>query len=164
MYIDYKDQMQQSTLNIVSSFLKQLALRLDCEISEVHDLQKKFRFKGKRPELRDLIDAVVALSRRFPRTYAIFDALDECDTKERLKLLDAINYLGEAGIKVFATCRPHLRDVRQFFQVRNSASIRIEADTEDIKNFLRVKLEETNQSAALKAKIVAKLSLSAQNV
>jgi hypothetical protein len=48
--------------------------------------------------------------------------------------------------------------------VRNSASIRIEADTEDIKNFLRVKLEETNQSAALKAKIVAKLSLSAQNV
>ena len=156
--------MQQSALNIVSSFLKQLALRSDSEIAEVHDLQKRFRFKGKRPELRDLIDAVIALSQRFPVTYIIFDALDECDTKERVKLLNVINHLAEAGIKVFATCRPHIRDVRQFFQLRNCASIRIEADTEDIKNFLHIKLEETNQSTALKAKIVEKLSLSAQKV
>jgi len=157
--------MQQSALNIVSSFLKQLALRLDSELPEVHDLQKKFRFKGKRPELVDLMNALIALLHRFSATYAIFDALDECETKERVKLLHIINQLAEAGVKVFTTCRPHIRDVRRFFGERDAAFIPIAADIEDMKNFLRIRVEErSNQSPAMKAKIIDKLSLSSQGV
>jgi hypothetical protein len=151
VYIDYKDQIQQSTASILSSFLKQLALRLDSELPEGHDLQKKFRFKSKRPELVDLMNAVVALSHRFTSTYTIFDALDECEAKERSKLLKVIDQLAEAGVKVFATCRPHIRDARHFFEVRNATSIKIEADTEDIQNFLRIRVDErTNQSSVMK--------------
>jgi hypothetical protein len=165
VYFDYKDQIQQSATSIVSSFLKQLALQLESELPEVHDLQKKFRFKSKRPELVDLMNTVVALLPRFPSTYVIFDALDECESKERLKLFKVIDQLDKAGVRIFATCRPHIRDARHFFQTSTAAWIRIEADTEDIKNFLRIRLEErTNQSPAMKAKIVDRLSSSAKGV
>jgi len=165
VYIDYKDQMQQTALGIISSFLKQLTVRIDSELPEVYDLQKRFRFKGKRPTLVDLINTVIELFHRFTLTFAIFDALDECETKERVKLLEVIDQLTEAGVKVFVTCRPHIRDVRHFFEARQAVWIRIEADTEDIKNFLWIRVEErTNQSPTIKAKIVDKLSLSARGV
>jgi enolase len=165
VYMDYKDQMQQSASSIISSFVKQLALRLDSDLAEVRDLQKTFRFKSKRPELDDLIDTVIALLHHFPSTYAIFDALDECEFKERIKLLKIMDELAVAGVKVFATCRPHVGDVRQFFETRGAAAIWIKAETGDIKNFLRRRVEErTSPSPAMKAKIVDKLSLSAGGV
>jgi hypothetical protein len=152
-------------VNIVSSFLRQLILRLECECTEIHELQKKFRFKGKRPELGDLVKALISVSRKFRRTYAIFDALDECEANERVKLLSVINQLSDAGVKIYATCRPHLRDVRHFFTERDACCIKIVADTDDIKNFLRIRLEErTNHSSTMKAKIIDKLSLSARGV
>lgn len=165
VYIDYKDQLQQSTASIVSSFLKQLALRHDSDLPEIHDLQKKFRFKSKRPELVDLMNTVVAVLSRFSSTFMIFDALDECESKERLKLFQVIDQLENLGVKVFATCRPHIRDARHLFETSRATWIRIEADTEDIKNFLRIKLDErTNQSPTMKAKIIDKLSSFANGV
>lgn len=164
VYIDYKYQIQQSTSSIVSCFLKQLAVRLDSEQPEIQDLQKKFRIKSKRPELVDLMTTLDALLQRFTSTYVIFDALDECDTMERVKVLKVIEKFAEAGVKVFATCRPHIREVRHFFESRNAITIPIKANTQDIKNFLGIRVERTIQSTSMKAKIANQLSLHAKGV
>ena len=163
IYLDYKDQDRQSPLNIIASFLKQLACRVDEVIPELLSLYKLFRTRGKQPELTHLLEALVSASGHFQSCYVIIDALDECDKKHRIDLLSVIGRLSEANFKVFTTSRPHPHDILRF--VENIPTLTIYADTDDIKNFLSVQLDtRLLHHQDLKGKIVTKLSLGAHGV
>lgn len=139
VYIDYQNQVQQSPVNIIASLLKQLALRVEEAIPELQTLHKDFSSRGERPELRNLLHALISVSARFLATFVILDALDQCDENHRATLLGIIKQLTEAQVKVFTTSRPHLREVREFFH--NAVNIEITAETRDIETYLRKRLD-----------------------
>lgn len=163
IYIDYKDQTQQTPLNIAACFLKQLVQRVHHTAPELRSIYRKFCGRGSSLQLSDIIELLTLISLRFSCTFVILDALDEFNDHDRPSLLSLIHDLSKTQIRIFSTCRPHLRDIRQFF--KSTPQIRIVADRDDLKNFMDIKLNERfTQSTPLKTRIVEKLSSSAQGV
>jgi hypothetical protein len=111
-----------------------------------------------------LLEMFLHLSNRcFTTTFVIFDALDEFDDNHRPALLDMMKHL--ESVRIFSTCRPHLRDVQDFFE--GAATVPIYADTGDIKNYLTKKITErmsVKSHGNLRAKIVETLSTSAHGL
>lgn len=163
VYVDYKDQMQQTPLNMAACLLKQLVEKVHHTAPELRSIDKKFRARGKSFQMSDIIEFLTSISLRFPFTYIIFDALDEFNNHSRPALLSLIQELSKSQIRIFSTCRPHLRDVRHLF--KSTPQIRIVADQDDLKNFMETKLNERfSHLTSLKTRIVETLSTSAQGV
>lgn len=98
------------------------------------------------------------MAKSFSSAFVIIDALDECQSAERGKVLDMIGELNSVSVRIFATSRPHLRDVENFFG--NASRIIIEADTEDLKRYLIKHVsEKIPEYGKLKDDIVDALSV-----
>lgn len=163
IYIDYKDQMQQTPLSIAACLLKQLVERVHHSSPELRSIDKKFRIRGKSLQMLDIIEVLIAISLQFPFTFIILDALDEFNNHSRPALLSLLQELSKSQIRIMTTCRPHLRDVRHLF--KSTPQIRIVAEREDLKNFMEIKLcERFTQPTPLTARIVETLSTSAQGM
>ena len=163
IYLDYKDQDRQSPLDVVASFLKQFACRVDEVTPELLSLYKSFYPRGKKPELTDILEALLAASSRFPSSYLIVDAVDECSGIHRSELLNVLGKLSEGQFKVFTTSRPHIQDRLSF--VEGVSTLRISADIDDMKNFLSIQLNKRLlQHRELKDRIITKLSLGTDGV
>src|SRR5437762_10258230 len=106
---------------------------------ELFSLHKTFRARGKKPELRHILEAVLSAAARFSSCFVICDALDECVPEHRGDLLNVISSL-QTQLKVFTMSRPRPQDIVCFFQ--NVPSITVYADTDDIKNFLSAQVNK----------------------
>jgi hypothetical protein len=166
VYFDYKNQENLSMPSVFASLLKQLAVRKDEMTPEVLAFYGRFRSRATQPELSPILQTIVHLSTLFSSTFLILDALDELDEKHLPLLLNSISQLLDGGqkIQVFATSRPHLGTVQNFF--KSALSISIRADEEDIKNYLTIKVDEnlSESQKALKSEIVESLSISADGM
>jgi hypothetical protein len=103
------------------------------------------------------------LSNHFTKTFVIFDALDEFDDSHRLAFLDMMKQL--KSVRILSTCRPHLRDVQDFFE--GGATIPIYADAGDIKNYMTKRVTERMSAKSqgnLRTKIVETLSASSHGL
>ena len=161
-YLNYKDKIQQTPSNILSSFIKQFASRLDSPVPQLFMLQR-FRLRGKQPELQDLVSCLISLSTLFSTVFLVVDALDECEKSQRRILLNAIKQLSDARFRIFTTCRPYLGDVRRCF--KDSPKIFVRADSDDVKNYLRTRLEEEiTEYTKLNNQIVESISISARGL
>lgn len=149
-------------MDVVSALLKQWSM-LQKEISpSIRAMHHKFRTQETCPEFSELLDCM-KYSTSFSSTFAILDALDECDMTQRSKLFDVLRHLRSLSVKIFATSRPHLRDVQDFFQ--DARTIQIKADILDLKNYLTIQVEERmTHSRRLRGKVVDTLSKSADGM
>jgi hypothetical protein len=166
VYFDYKNQEKESMPSVFASLLKQLVVRKDDLTPELLAFYGKFRSRGLQPELSATLQIIVHVSTLFSSTYFIFDALDELDEKQRPELFKCLSQVLEKGhlIRIFATSRPHLGNVQAFF--KSGLSIPIRADSEDIRNYFEIKVNESlsESQVILKNKIVENLSISADGV
>jgi hypothetical protein len=164
IYFDYKNQGSQTTMTILASLLKQLAVRIDDIVPELHSFYNKFRLRRTQPDSFQLLEMFLHLSNHcFTTTFVIFDALDEFDESHRPVLLDMMKQF--KSVRIFSTCRPHLRDVQDFFE--GAATIPVSADTADIRNYLTKKVTERMSAKShgnLRTKIVERLSASAHGL
>jgi hypothetical protein len=150
-------------MDIVSSFLKQWTTRQKEIPSSIRAIHQKFQTQEGRPELSELLDCMKNSVTSFSSTFVILDALDECEMNQLSKLLGVIRHLSSMPVKIFATSRPHLRDVLDFFQA--ARTIQIKADILDLKNYLTIQVEERmSHSRKLRSKVVDKLSTEADGV
>jgi hypothetical protein len=165
-YFDYKNQEKESMPSVFASLLKQLVVRKDDLTPELLAFYGTFRSRGLQPELSRTLQTIVQMSALFSSTYFIFDALDELDEKERPKLFKCLSQVLEKGnsIRIFATSRPHLGNVQAFF--KSGLSIPICADSEDMKNYFTIKVNENlfESQVILKNKIVDGLSIRADGM
>ena len=166
VYFDYKNQDKESMPSVFASLLKQLVVRKDDLTPELLAFYGKYRSRGLQPELSATLQIIVHLSTLFSSTYFIFDALDELEEKQRPELFKCLSQVLEKGhsIRIFGTSRPHLGNVQAFF--KSGLSIPIRADSEDIKNYFTIKVNESlsESQVILKNKIVDSLSISADGV
>jgi hypothetical protein len=162
-YFDYQNQAHQSMTYVISSFLKQLSTHQDDVSPSLRALHYKFRNQATLPELSELLECMKESIISFSFTFIILDGLDECDINQRSKLLNLIKQWTSMAFKIYATSRPHLRDVQEFFKV--APTILIQADVHDIENYLTIQVKERmTQNQMLKRRVVDTLSTRADGM
>ncbi|KAF8532214.1 hypothetical protein BDD12DRAFT_920271, partial [Trichophaea hybrida] len=172
IYFDYKEQNHQRPIDILCCIVKQLLaqlpplLELPPKLLELYDT---LRPAEKRPSLDELEAVLNATSKAFTRTFIICDAVDECDQeKQRERLLPLFRRLGDGGINLFLTSRPHPEDIQEAFE--DVPQINITAHEEDLKSFIRERISKTSRAKKLiqgikdKDQIISKVANSANGM
>ena len=142
-YFDFAAQSEQSAASILGSLLKQLVFGLEEipeEISEAYE-DRKYAMGGQGLQISDILNMLqIATARK--RALICIDALDECATEHRVKLLDSLGQLLQQspGTRIFVTGRPHILPEIETRLGERTESISISPKREDIATYLRSRL------------------------
>ena len=132
-YCHYKEQDQQTAVNLLGSLLRQLATNHQHIIPAVMKLHEKFQKEDRncRPSLLDYTQILSEVLLTFDNVYVVLDALDECSMDERDKFILGMKQL---PLQLLVTSR-HIPDILELFQGVDSLEIR--ANANDIRSFLQ---------------------------
>ncbi|KAL8369144.1 hypothetical protein RB599_004544 [Gaeumannomyces hyphopodioides] len=134
LYCNFSRRETQGPEDMLSSVLKHLSQGLQSLPESVRRLYQTHKAAGTRPLLHEIVACLESVIGRYKKTFIIIDALDECPTDCRSRLLPTLFQLRDAqGINLFATSRPSEEIERRF--PRNSV-LEIEADVADVKLYL----------------------------
>ena len=144
-YFDFATQEEQSLATILGSMLKQVVGGLN-EIPQ--PIVKAFRDRGRviggqRLALAEIVEFLQNISSA-QRTFICIDALDECPTRQRVKLLDLLSQIVQKspGARIFLTGRQHIRAEVEKHLAAKAAIRSITPTKDDIVVFIRAKLRE----------------------
>lgn len=143
MYCDYKDQVAQTTKNLLASLWLQLAASNRDLSYEVEDLYNKYKSQGprSRPSLDEISRILQTEVERYEKVYFVIDALDECSAETRTTLLRHISALPPT-VSLMVTSRLLNSVPRQF---QGAIKLEIEADVEDIKNYVKERINSVER-------------------
>lgn len=148
LYFDYTEREQQRPIDVLASLIKQLAGQLPKLPGAVELLYDKLDGQGKRPTLKDLYTALLAVRDSFFHVFLIFDALDECDQEKRRKeLIPIFKRMAKDGIHIFLTSRPHPEDIQNF--LAEAAKIEISAQEGDIRTYIEETIDKNRRARRL---------------
>jgi len=150
-YFDFAAQ-EQSPAVILGSVLKQVVGGLG-EVPK--RILKAFRGRqkaigGQMLALSEIVEFLSDISSS-RSTFICIDALDECPSAHRIKLLDLLNQILQKspGARIFMTGRPHILDEAENHLGGRAATRSIKPTNNDIITFLRVKLKEDTIPGAM---------------
>ena len=164
-YFDYAAQKEQSPTNMLGAVLKQVVSGLGEmpeEVARAYEVQKQV-IGGRGPQLADIVK-MLQNTVSIKRTFICIDALDECVTGYRVKILASLGQIlrSSPGTRIFVTGRPHIEaEVGKRLSGRGTV-IRITPQRHDILSYLHRRLEEDPMPDAmdsnLEADILEKIS------
>lgn len=140
IYFNYKRRDEQKVVNVLESFIKQLTRSQPSVPQAVQRLYQQYMAKDARPfeeELYEVLQAVISL---YSKVYFAFDALDECEGRQRTAILSQISQLQKiTGVYIFATSR-FIYEVQARFKGVLTQEIR--AAPEDITRYISAHISE----------------------
>jgi len=163
-YFDFAARKEQTATSMLGSVLKQVVNGMEWmpqEISRVLQEQKKV-VCGRKPQLGDIVKMLQLLTSSM-RTFMVIDALDECTAAQLFKLYDSLKEIlvKSSGTRILLTGRPHVRTEIENRLAGRVTSVSVGPTTDDITNFLRVRLSEDETPDAmdegLEAEILEKI-------
>ena len=143
IYCDYKDQVAQTTKNLLASLWMQLAASKQDLSYEVDDLYNKYMGQGprSRPTLDEISRILQTEVERYNRVYFIIDALDECSVENRTTLLRQIGAL-PSTVQLMITSR-FLNSIPR--QLQGATKLEIEADVDDVKYYVKERISSVER-------------------
>lgn len=145
-YFGFASQRDQSPAAVLGSVLKQIVSGLD-EVPEgivkAFQVREKISGGGQRLALAEIVELLQDISSSRP-TFVCIDALDECPSGNRTKLLNLLNQILQRspGTRIFLTGRPYIRGEVENCLARKPAIRSITPTKNDIIRFLRAKLRK----------------------
>ena len=141
MYCDYRDQSNQTVVNILGSLLRQLLITAPQVPEAITTLLESIKKRGHRVEVGDISQMLKALLPQLNYSFICLDALDELVPRTRLGLLSALRTeFGTA--RIFITGRPHIQPEVDGALQTQIHSLYITADQDDIRGYLTHEIEE----------------------
>ena len=159
-YFDFTVQKEQSSTNTMGSLLKQVVDGLEDIPEEIlgayQDQKKAIGRRG--PRLADIIGMLQTTSSR-ERTFICIDALDECVTGDRVRILDSLNQILQKspGTRIFITGRPHIEPEIGRCLAGRVMGLSISPKIDDIIAYLRTKLKEDTIPEAMDSSLEAEI-------
>jgi len=142
-YFDFAAQNEQSPVGVLGSLLKQLVFGLEEVPEEILEAyrDRKNAIGGQGPQISDILKMLQIASAR-KRTFICIDALDECATEHRVKVLDSLSQLIQysPGTRIFLTGRPHIFPEIERRLSGRVTSISISPKRDDIATYLNSRL------------------------
>ena len=151
-YFNFTAQKEQTSTAVLGSVLKQIVDGLD-EVPK--RIVKAFRDREKVISSRKLVlTEIVGLLQDISssrRTFICIDALDECQERHRVKLLDSLGEILQKSLsaRIFLTGRPHIRTEVEKHLAGRAATRSITPTKNDMVLFLRAKLDEDTMPDAM---------------
>jgi len=143
-YLDFTAQEEQSATAILGSVLKQIVDGLsDVPERIVEAFGDREKVGGRKLGLTEIVEILQDISSLRP-TYICIDALEECPSGHRMKLLGSLGQILQKSprARIFLTGRPHIRGEVEKHLGSSAAPISAGPTEEDIIIFLRAKLKE----------------------
>ena len=157
-YFDFAARKEQSATAMLGSLLKQIVSGMEAipeDISRAFQEQKK-AIGGRGPLLIYIVKMLQTITSS-QRTFVSIDALDECVTVHRVKILDSLKQILEKspGTRVFITGRPHIRAEMEKRLGGKVISVSLCPNKEDIIRYILVRLGEDETPDAMDEGLVA---------
>ena len=141
MYCDYRDQTNQTVVNILGSLLRQLLITASCLPEAIITLLESHKKRNKRVEIGDISQMLQVLLPQLNCSFICLDALDELEPRTRLALLSALRT--EFGtVRLFMTGRPHIGPEVDGALQTHLEAMYLTADEGDIRGYLTHEIEE----------------------
>jgi len=156
-YCDFVSQQEQIITNIMGAILKQLVSRVGIAEGLRGAFQKaKKEVGGRGPRLPDLMGMLRTTIASLPKVFICVDALDECLPKCLPELLGSLRDIVHEfpGTRIFLTGRPHVQEVIQRY-FTNTVVIPISPNTDDIRNYLEMRLDRDAEPEAMNSDLRA---------
>jgi len=151
-YLDFAARKEQSVVSVLGSLLRQAIGGMEKvpeEISRAFQEQKNV-IGGREPRLPDIVKMLQIITSSLP-TFVCIDALDECATTHRVKLLNSLKQILEKSprTRIFIIGRPHVRaEIRKRLAGR-VISVSVSPRKDDIIEYLRLRLDEDETPEAM---------------
>ena len=144
-YFDFAARKEQSLTNILGSLLKQAIGGLGnipAKIVEAFREEEK-GIGGRKLGLGEIVEILQDISAS-RRTFICIDALDECMTEYRGKLLDSLKQIlhKSRSARIFLAGRLHIQDEVEKDLAGRAVAVSVKPTKDDIIQFLRVELGE----------------------
>lgn len=154
IYCDYKEQEQQTLINLISSLLQQLVEQQPFVPDEIRSLWKQHTHLRTRPGLAEITRLFQSTAGTFSKIFIVIDALDESNEIARNDLITEIEKLSQSlPVHLMGTSR-HVASIKHLF--RGSVQLEIKATDSDIRAYIRT---EINRRERLKRFVQADSSL-----
>ncbi|KGO63346.1 hypothetical protein PEX1_050930 [Penicillium expansum] len=165
IYCNFNRQDEQRAQDLLSSLLTQLCKKRTSVPDAVRDLYKRHKTASTRPRFDEISKALYSVISMYSDVFIIIDALDECETTSRTRVLDELNKIrARAGAKVFATSRP--TEIDNLF--KGGAFLEIQAHEDDVRRYLDGNMFRlpgfVNRNTALQEEIVTVISRHVQGM
>lgn len=132
VYCNYKDQLEQTTANILAGLWRQLVHDKDAMSDDVKALYRKHADRDTRPSLDDVTEVLAKEVCRHQKVYVIVDALDECSETSRLELIEKIQKM-QPTLRLLVSSRQYDSIARQF---EGNPRFEIKASTNDVRAYV----------------------------
>lgn len=143
LYCDYRDQENQTILNIIGGLAKQLIRKARSIPDAVWEVFKERTEENRPINLEAAQEIFGHMLRTFSLVYVCIDALDECEPQSRRKFLQYLKGLIHSPLHVFLTGRQNVEaEVTNALANLYPQIIPIVANEEDIRLFLSQKIDE----------------------
>ena len=151
LYCDYLAQEEQSVANMLGAILKQL-FESDGIPEHVRQVfrEEKRGFGGRAAQPSDLVEILKTTTASLPEVFICIDALDECHSGNRRKLLESLGKISQASptTRVFLSGRPHIQnEVERYFA--EAIVIPVIPTAEDIALYLKLRLDRDTTPDAM---------------
>jgi len=151
-YLDFAARKEQSVVGVLGSLLRQVVggmERVPEEISRAFEEQKSV-IGGREPGLSDIVKMLQTITSS-RRTFVCIDALDECATTHRFKLLNSLKQILATSprTRIFIIGRPHVRAEIEKRLAGRVISVPVGPNKDDIIEYLRIRLEDDEAPDAM---------------
>ena len=169
LYCSYKEQVEQTPVNLIASLLQQLVLHRSIIPDELEDLYNSHVDKKSRPSLKECSKLLQAEIGRFSKIFIIIDALDEYIERDgtRDTLLNELRHL-PFNIGLLVTSR-YVSTIEYGFN--SDRNLEIRANDRDVERYLKSRIARSSQLArhikadpGLESDIVATIVKNAQGM
>jgi len=157
-YLDFAARKEQSVASILGSLLRQVVggmEKIPEEITRAFEKQK-MAIGGRGPQLSDIVQMLQTITSSL-RTFVCIDALDECDFKNRVNLLNSLRQILESSphTRIFIIARPHVRPEVEKRLPGRVVSVPVGPNKNDITGYLRLRLDEDETPEAMNESLEA---------
>ena len=143
LYFNYKRRAEQTSVHFLRTILRQLLVSCALVPQSVKQFYDHNVRKGTQPSEEEIIMLLETFMATFTRVFLIVDALDECATYDRAKLLSTISVVQrKCTLGLLATSRK-LPEVQ--LAVHPDLILQIRASTGDVETFVRGHMGELSR-------------------
>ena len=159
-YLDFAARKEQTVARILGSLLRQVVGGMEKVPEEILRAFQEQRnvIGGREPRLADIVKMLQTITSSRP-TFVCIDALDECATTHRFKLLNSLKQILETSplTRIFIIGRPHVQPEIEKRLAGRVISVPVGPTKEDIMEYLRLRLAEDETPDAMDESLEAEI-------
>lgn len=143
IYCDYRDQTNQSLVNILGSILRQFlrAVSTSHTLGQIEKILDSTKKSGTRVDILQVLPMLKLTLSQMDCSFLCLDALDELVPQTLVKLLQILQS-EFSSVRIFLTGRPHIQQIiNDRLQIQDQNTITLEAHPEDIRKYLKHQIQ-----------------------